>query len=310
MSMSLPTAFDYDEDALEQAMAHLVTEDDVPVDNRYSERQQRILPDILFASWPQGKPFEALSNVGLFTSLTAPPVVPDFMLSLGVQPRPVSSKKADRSYMTWVYGKSPDLVIEVVSNKEGGELDHKLQAYAAAGVPFYVVFDPFLKLGERQLRTFCLTGKQYTEAVSARWLPDIGLGLTLWEGTINDVHDHWLRFIDAEGRLLPTPEEGRALAEQERADAEREWAEAEQRLTEAEQKRTEAEQKQAEAEQRRTEAEQRRTEAEQRRTEAEQTTAQARQEAASARREAEEAGQRAERLAQQLRALGLDPDEG
>jgi Uma2 family endonuclease len=193
-------------------MAHLVTEDDTPVDNRHSERQRRLLPDILFMSWPEGKPFEALTDVGLFTSLTNPPLVPDFMLSLGVQPRGLSSKKADKSYMTWIYGKPPDLVVEIVSNREGGELDRKLEKYAQAGVAYYVVYDPFGWLGERELRTFRLSGRGYTEIISAHWLPDLGLGLTLWDGEYDDVHDRWLRFVDADGRLLPTRQECVVLA--------------------------------------------------------------------------------------------------
>ena len=55
------------ERSLEPDLSHLVTEDDTPVDNRFSERQQRLLPHLLFSSWPEGRPFEALSNVGLFS---------------------------------------------------------------------------------------------------------------------------------------------------------------------------------------------------------------------------------------------------
>ena len=232
MAVTIAKTADYDEDALERAMAHLETEDDTPVDNRYSERQQHLLPNILFASWPEGKPFEALSNVGLFTSIIEKAVVPDFMLSLGVQPRPVSEKKADRSYMTWIYGKPPDLVVEVVSNRKGGELGRKKGIYARAGVTYYVVFDPFLKLGKlnrkRELRTFVLTEGRYIEATSAHWLPAIGLGLSIWEGTWGDVHGRWLRFVDANGRLLPTSEERaeQAEAKAEQAEAKAEQAEA------------------------------------------------------------------------------------
>jgi Uma2 family endonuclease len=227
MTVTLPGTSDSDEDALERAMAHLITEDDTPVDNRFSERQQRLLPSILFASWPEGKPFEALSNVGLFTSINEQAVVPDFMLSLAVEPRPVTSKKADRSYMTWIYGKAPELVVEVVSNTHGGELTRRKAAYARAGVTYYVVFDPFLKLGrrnrKRELRTFVLTDGQYVEATSAHWLPGIDLGLTVWEGAVNDVHGRWLRFIHADGHLLPTSQE---RAERERKQAELAWEQA------------------------------------------------------------------------------------
>jgi len=50
-------------------MAKLVTEDDTPVDNIFSERQQRLLTEPLYATaqFPGGeRPFIALANVGLF----------------------------------------------------------------------------------------------------------------------------------------------------------------------------------------------------------------------------------------------------
>lgn len=234
MTVTLKGNAEYNEDAMERAMAHLITEDDTPVDNRFSERQQHMLPDILYASWPEGKPFEALSNVGLFTSITEQAIVPDFMLSVGVEPRPVTDKKADKSYMVWIYGKPPDLVIEVVSNNKGGELTRKMTAYARAGVTYYVVYDPFRKLGrrhhKRELRTFVLTGGEYVEATSAFWLPGIGLGLTIWEGTYGDTKDRWLRFVDAEGRLLST---GLERAEQATANAEKATANAEKAMADA-----------------------------------------------------------------------------
>lgn len=248
MTVTLATA-DYDEDALERAMAHLVTEDDTPVDNRFSERQQHLLPDILFTSWPEGKPFEAVSNVGLFTSITEKAVVPDFMLSLGVEPRPVSSRKADKSYMTWIYGKPPDLVVEVVSNRVGGELSRKKTRYAKAGVTYYVVFDPFLILGapncKRELRIFVLTAGRYIEATSAHWLPTIGLGLTIWEGSVGDIQARWLRFVDAQGRILSSGQERaekeHRRAEEERRRADEEWRRAEDAKREAKHERAENE---------------------------------------------------------------------
>ncbi len=32
-------------------LSHLITEDDEPVDNWFQERQQRLLPESLYASW-------------------------------------------------------------------------------------------------------------------------------------------------------------------------------------------------------------------------------------------------------------------
>ena len=255
MIVSQQQPYDHDQDLeWEQMMAHLVTEDDTPVDNRFSERQQRLLPTLLFSSWEEGKPFEALSNVGLFYSMHGePPVVPDFMLSLGVEPRPVTGAKADRSYMTWIYGKAPDLVVEVVSNKEGGELSSKLDIYAKVRVTYYVVYDPFRMLGERELRAFRLVEGHYLEMVPPTLLPEIGLGLTLWEGTVEDTNARWLRFTDKDGHLLPTAYERQQQSESETKQAR---SEADQARGEADRARSEADQARGEADQARGEAEQ------------------------------------------------------
>jgi hypothetical protein len=61
-------------------LSHLITEDDKPLDNRYSERQFTLLSLPLFDSWDEGKPFEALTNVGLFYKPSNDAVlVPDFL---------------------------------------------------------------------------------------------------------------------------------------------------------------------------------------------------------------------------------------
>ena len=223
------------EEPLAPDLSHLVTEDETPVDNRYSERQYSLLKVPLFESWDEGKPFEALTDVGLFYRPSNDAVVvPDFLLSLGVTPRQVSEKKEDRSYFVWLYGKPPNLVVEIVSNKEGGELDRKMTVYQNIGVSYYAVHDPFRHLGQRELRLFQLVGGKYVELMDPSVLMDeIGLGLVFWEGTYLDVEARWLRFVDREGRLIPTGLERSAAHAQEtreekaRADAEKSRADEE-----------------------------------------------------------------------------------
>jgi hypothetical protein len=43
-------------------------------------------------------------------------------------------EKGHRSYMSWEYGKPPEVVTELVSNKIGGEADVQLRAYAMCGI--------------------------------------------------------------------------------------------------------------------------------------------------------------------------------
>lgn len=213
---------------------NLVTEDDTPVDNIFSEKQQRLLTEPLYSSWEgpgEGRPFLALANVGLFYAVNEPPLVPDVLLSLDVEAPEDLWPKAHRSYFVWEYGKLPEVVIEIVSNREGGETDHKMRLYAHIGIPYYVIYDPFEQIQKSLLRAYRLVAPHtYTETGPAV-LEGVGLGLTLWEGEFENMQDRWLRWQDEAGTLIPT---GAERAEQERQRA----AQAEQR---AEQERDRAE---------------------------------------------------------------------
>src|SRR5688500_16714390 len=108
---------------------HIVTEDEIPVDNIFVEKQQRLLAEALYTSWPgprDGRSFLALANVGMFYALHEQPLVPDVMLSLGVRAGADLSKKENRSYFIWVMGKHPDVVIEIVSDRYGEEDSRKM----------------------------------------------------------------------------------------------------------------------------------------------------------------------------------------
>ena len=129
---------------LQPAVDHLVTEDDTPVDNFFSEKQQRLLTEPLYSSraaWAGSGPLSQRANVGLFFAVRSPPLVPDVLLSMDVELPADLHPKSHRSYFIWEYGKPPDVVIEVVSNREGGEDTQKLAAYAESRVPYYAIFD-------------------------------------------------------------------------------------------------------------------------------------------------------------------------
>jgi Uma2 family endonuclease len=206
------------EDAL--AIENLVTEDDTPADNLFSEKQQHLLTGALYDSWKgpgDGRPFIVAADVGVFRTPNEPPLVPDVFLSLDVRPPADWWAKPGRSYFLWEYGKPPDVVIEVVSNTKGGETDAKLDRYAHIGVPYYVIFDPIEQLQEGILRAYELTSTGVYVTRSADFLPGAGLGLKLWRGVFEEREDTWLRWHDASGTLILTGAEGRAL-EKERAD--------------------------------------------------------------------------------------------
>ncbi len=184
----------------------LVTEDDTPVDNIASAKQQRLLVETLYSSW--GRPagsglFLADANVGLFFARHEPPLVPDVFLRLDVQPPEEWWSKEHCSYFFWEYGGPPDLVVEIVSNTEGGEDTRKLRDYARIKVQYYVIYDPSHQLGEETLRAFELRGRAYAP-IDPDWLPDIELGLTLWQGTFEGSSAEWLRWRDRSGQVIPT----------------------------------------------------------------------------------------------------------
>lgn len=209
----------------------LITEDDTPVDNIPSEKQQRLLTEPLYSSW-QGpgdqRRFLAAANVGVFSQTRIPAIVPDVFLSLDVTVAQDWWRKEHRSYFIWEVGKPPDLVIEIVSNTVGNEDTEKRRKYAWMRVPFYVIYDPQLQVMTEALTVYELRELQY-ERQERRQFSSLKLGLTLWEGEFEGKVDTWLRWTDEQGEIVPTGKERAEQAEQ-RAEQERHRAEqAEQR---------------------------------------------------------------------------------
>ena len=228
------------------SVEHLVTEDDKPVDNIFSEKQQRLLTEPLYTSWTTQTPFLALANVGLFHSVRVPPYVPDVLLSLNALAPEDLFPKTNRSYFVWEYGKSPDVVIEIVSNREGNEDTDKLVGYAGIGIPFYVIYDPEQWLKGERLRFYELRNGNY-ELVhgSTNSMPSIGLGIMLWNGSFEGHSDQWLRWTDLAGNLIATGAE-RAEQHLQSADLEKQRADAEKQRADGEKQRADLERQRAE----------------------------------------------------------------
>ncbi len=254
---------------------NFITEDNTPVDNLFSEKQQRLLTEVLYASWkPQNEiPFVALANVGLFYSISKPALVPDMMLSLGVSTPAEMWEKYHRSYFIWQYGKPPEVVVEIVSNFKGNEFGDKMEKYAKIGIAYYVVFDPAEHYNKPILRIFENKASEYQPKKNAIF-ENLDLGLKLWEGEYENTFAMWLRWTDLDGKLVLTGKE-RADKEEKRAVQEKKRAETEFERAESEEMRAQKEFERAESEEMR----------------------------------AQKEFERAEKLAQQLRNLGITPDE-
>jgi Uma2 family endonuclease len=215
----LPAVEDQDLSWVEPDISRLVTEHEI-----LAEKQGRLLTESLYSSWsgpPPGEDgalrrFAALANVGLFSSLHEPPLKPDMMLSVDVEIARDLSEKKNRSYFVWQFGKPPEVVVEIVSDKESGELNERLRRYQRMRVSYYVVYDPLRALGEPRVRSFEMRGDIYVP-VERPWFASIGLGLVEREGIFEGLSRRWLRWCTLDGRVVPTGAE-RADAAEARAE--------------------------------------------------------------------------------------------
>jgi len=207
-----------EDELLHPDVNQLITEDDTPVDNIASEKQQRLLVGSLYSSL-KNREFIAASNVGVFYTFGKPAIVPDVFVSFGVSVPDNWWEKANRSYLIWKFGKPPEVVIEIVSNKVGGELKKKLNIYAAMRTHYYIIYDPAQHLGNRTLYVYELLGNNYVE-LQTTWLKLVDLGVTLWSGEFEQKQDIWLRWCNQEGDLYLTGDEYAQKAEQKAQKAE------------------------------------------------------------------------------------------
>lgn len=163
---------------------------------------------------------------------------PDWFAVVGVS-RLYEERDLRLSYVIWQEGIRPLIVVELLSPgtekedlgqtlRESRQPPTKWAVYERIlGIPYYVVFDRYTD----RLRTFQLEGNQYRELELAEpnlWIPDIELGIGLWQGTYQSIDRLWLRWYDANSNwLLTEAEQERQRAEQERQRAEQERLRAE-----------------------------------------------------------------------------------
>ncbi|WP_347179041.1 Uma2 family endonuclease [Roseofilum casamattae] len=153
---------------------------------------------------------------------------PDWFGVVGVSPL-YEERELRMSYVMWQEQVNPFIVVELLSpgtQKEDvgetaakpGGIPTKWQVYEdILQVPYYVVYDR----RNTTFRAFSHQGKRYQELAITEnrlWLPELELGLGLWQGRYKVCDRHWLRFYDSSGNWIPTPTE---QVEQERLRAER-----------------------------------------------------------------------------------------
>jgi hypothetical protein len=194
----------------------------------------------------------------------------------------VNRLESDRkTYTPHLEGDLPWIVMEFLSETDGGEYSHRMippmgkwHFYEQVlRVPTYGIFEPNGGL----LEVYRLQSDRYVLEIpdenGCHWFEELQLFLGTWRGEKEGRSGYWLRWWDRDNNMLPWAIEKVAM-EQQRTEMERQRAEAESQRAEAESQRAEAESQRAEAESQRAEAE----------------------------------SQRAQRLADLLRQQGIDPD--
>ncbi|MDY6785496.1 MAG: Uma2 family endonuclease [Cyanobacteriota bacterium] len=185
---------------------------------------------------------------------------PDWFVAVGV-PRLWNGTDMRYSYVTWHESSNPLVVVELLSPgtakedlgeaEQKEEIPSKWEVYEQIlRIPYYIVYDRRTS----ELRFFRLVGARYQEQPlninpPQIWIPELALGLGLWQGDYEGISRVWLRWCDEEGNWIPTDAE----AESQRAEAESQRAEAESQRAEAESQRAEAESQRAEVERQRAE---------------------------------------------------------
>ena len=88
MAIAGPHALPPADDVPVPDVSRLVTEDGVPVDNLFSEKQMRLLTEPLYSSWAGPgsdlRGFLAAANVAVYASPRQDAMVPDVLLSVDV----------------------------------------------------------------------------------------------------------------------------------------------------------------------------------------------------------------------------------
>lgn len=215
----------------------LPSEDGVFVKNFQEHPQSVLLTGILSPILQQLHPdgqFLIGQDSGIYWRLTEPlldgAIAPDWFYVPDVSP--ILKGKMRRSYVLWEEAIAPLIVMEFISETAGGERDRtpiegKFWIYEKAiRAPFYVSYD-----GSKGLVDVyhLIEGKFQPIPPNERKhfpIPALGIELGIWRGEYQKIKLPWLRVWDAQGNLLPTPEE-RAEREAQRAEQEAQRAERE-----------------------------------------------------------------------------------
>jgi Uma2 family endonuclease len=199
---------------------------DDPVENIQQPFLAAALTDALDAAGFVQSEMLLASNFALVATVNQKTVVkaPDWLFVRRVLP--IAQNLVRRSYTPNLEGESVAVVMEFLSETDGGEYSvrstppyGKLYFYEhILQVPTYVLFDPKeLLLEVRQLQNGQYVG-QTPDAQGRYWIPEVNLFLGSWQGTRLGITTNWLRWWDESGNLLLWSSE-QVSQERQRAEA-------------------------------------------------------------------------------------------
>jgi Uma2 family endonuclease len=220
---------------------------DDPVDNINQPSLAAALTEILWLAGFLSETAVAITDYGVCVTVNDRIVVkaPDWAYI----PRIWSTRDdVERSYTPHLDGEVPAIVLEFLSQTDGGEFSNQSEYpfgkwffyEQILKVPYYGVFEP--DSGDLALYQLSPTGtyqRLIIEENGLYWIEAMGLFLGSWYGEREGRNRYWLRWWDAAGNLLLWGAEQIQEAETARHEAETARHEAEQALI-AEQQRREA----------------------------------------------------------------------
>ncbi len=206
----------------------LPDKDGVPVRNTFEPYQSAILTESLTPTLNQlhpGGDYYIGQDTGIYWREIDPPErgckAPDWYLVLGV-PRLLNGLMR-RSYVLWQEFIHPLLTLEYVSGNGAEERDRtpwegKFWVYEnVIDTAYYGIYEPeggTLEMHQRvgsRFRTLQPNGdRRYP-------IPELGVELGIWEGSVGGYELSWLRWWDSQGNLVRSPTE-QVAEEHERAE--------------------------------------------------------------------------------------------
>lgn len=202
--------------------------DDEPVDNINQPLLATALTEALELSGCLQDTMLVGTNFGICATVDGKLVIkaPDWFYVPSVLPTTAPNKNR-RSYTPNLEGEIPAIVMEFLSETEGGEYSIKSKYPPGKWfyyeqilkVPNYAIFEP--DAGWVEVYQLDSSGRyqlQHPDANNRYPIPGIGLFLGVWQGTKSNRSGYWLRWWDEAGQMLLW---GTELLQQERQLRER-----------------------------------------------------------------------------------------